>query len=168
MNSRMPDIITKITNPSTGELNTAKIFYTKLNDDPVRCTFDSKTNEFEIMGGKNIINSALNDLAKTSLNENETLIFDPKINAEGLRKGLEERTKKRVNHPDHYTNGDIECIDAIRASMTDSEFSGYCKGNCLKYIWRYDKKNGIEDLKKAEVYLNWLINTLKGEELTKV
>ena len=152
MNSRTPDIITKITNPSTGELNIAKIFYTKLNDDPVRCTFDSKTNEFEIMGGKNIINSALNDLAKTS----------------DLRKGSEEQTKEHVNHPDHYTNGDIECIDAIRASMTDSEFAGYCKGNCLKYIWRYNKKNGIEDLEKAEVYLNWLINTLKGEGLTKV
>ena len=133
MNSRKPDIITKVTNPSTGELNTAKIFYAKLNDDPVRCTFDSKTNEFEIMGGKNIINSALNDLAKTS----------------DLRKGSEEQTKEHVNHPDHYTNGDIECIDAIRASMTDSEFAGYCKGNCLKYIWRYNKKNGIELIEKA-------------------
>lgn len=73
-----------------------------------------------------------------------------------------------VIHPSHYTqNSEIECIDAIRASMDPAAFAGYCKGNCLKYIWRYTGKNGIEDLEKAQVYLTWLINTLKGENLTK-
>ena len=73
-----------------------------------------------------------------------------------------------VLHPSHYTqDSDIECIDAIRASMTPESFAGYCKGNCLKYIWRYSNKNGIEDLEKAKVYLTWLIDTLKGEKLTK-
>lgn len=72
-----------------------------------------------------------------------------------------------VNHPSHYTLGEIECIDDIKASMTPDEFAGYCKGNCLKYIWRYREKNGIEDLEKANVYLTWLINTTKGENLTK-
>ena len=73
-----------------------------------------------------------------------------------------------VIHPSHYTqNSEIECIDAIKASMTPESFAGYCKGNCLKYIWRYDGKNGVEDLEKAKVYLTWLINTLKGEKLTK-
>ena len=73
-----------------------------------------------------------------------------------------------VIHPSHYVQDDgIECIDAIRASMTSKQFAGYCKGNCLKYIWRYENKNGIEDLEKANVYLTWLINTLKGEDLSK-
>ena len=72
-----------------------------------------------------------------------------------------------VLHPSHYTEGSIECIDAIRASMTDDEFVGYCKGNCEKYIWRFNNKNGVEDLEKAQVYLTWLINTLKGEPLKK-
>ena len=67
-----------------------------------------------------------------------------------------------VDHPSHYTSGGIECIDAIRSSMTADQFAGYCKGNCLKYIWRYAQKNGVEDLYKARVYLNWLIDILTG------
>ena len=64
-----------------------------------------------------------------------------------------------VNHPEHYCKGGVECIDAIRASMSQESFAGYCKGNCLKYIWRYEDKNGIEDLHKAVVYLKWLLET---------
>jgi len=64
----------------------------------------------------------------------------------------------QVNHPKHYTNGSIECIDAIKASMTDIEFSGYLKGNILKYLWRYRlKSNPSEDLLKANWYLTRLI-----------
>lgn len=62
-----------------------------------------------------------------------------------------------VNHPNHYCKGGVECIDAIRASMTTEAFAGYCKGNVLKYVWRYESKGGVEDLDKALVYLNWLI-----------
>lgn len=62
-----------------------------------------------------------------------------------------------VNHPQHYTKGGVECIDAIKASMTAEAFAGYCKGNVLKYLWRYESKGGVEDLDKALVYLNWLI-----------
>ena len=66
-----------------------------------------------------------------------------------------------VNHPEHYTSGGIECIDAIRASLGDKEFADYCKGNILKYLWRYRRKNGVEDLRKAQVYLNWMIEAEK-------
>ena len=62
-----------------------------------------------------------------------------------------------VNHPQHYCKGGVECIEAIRASMTDEAFAGYCKGNVMKYIFRYENKGGVEDLNKALVYLNWLI-----------
>ena len=62
-----------------------------------------------------------------------------------------------VNHPEHYTQGGIECIAAIRASMTADGFCDYCKGNIIKYLWRWRDKGGIADLKKARVYLNWLI-----------
>lgn len=67
-----------------------------------------------------------------------------------------------VNHPSHYTQGDIECIDAIKASMSVWEFRGYLKGNIQKYIWRYnDKLKPQEDLKKAQWYLNQLIKTFE-------
>ena len=70
-----------------------------------------------------------------------------------------------VNSPPHYNSGDIECIDAIKESMSSEAFKGYLKGNIQKYIWRYENKKGVEDLKKAQWYLNKLIKTL---EKTKI
>ena len=67
-------------------------------------------------------------------------------------------TNDAVQHPSHYTQGGIECIEAIKASMTADGFCDYCKGNIIKYIWRWRDKGGVEDLRKASVYLNWLIN----------
>ena len=62
-----------------------------------------------------------------------------------------------VNRPAHYADKQIEVIDYMRDTLTAEQLEGYCRGNVIKYISRYDKKNGVEDLKKAEVYLKWLI-----------
>lgn len=64
-----------------------------------------------------------------------------------------------VKHPNHYCSGDVECIDAIRASMTQAGFVDYCKGNVIKYLFRWEYKGGLQDLKKAQVYLNWAVET---------
>jgi len=64
--------------------------------------------------------------------------------------------KDPVNHPEHYTSGNIECLDAIRAALGDN-YKYYVQGNVLKYIWRFNHKNGLEDLKKARFYLDDLI-----------
>ena len=71
----------------------------------------------------------------------------------------------KINKPNHYA-GEIECIECIKASMSKPEFMAYLKGNVMKYIWRYDKKNYLEDLRKAEVYLKWMIeeSTVKIKE----
>jgi hypothetical protein len=61
-----------------------------------------------------------------------------------------------VNHPTHYNKAGIETIDALEAMLGDG-FESYLQGNIMKYLWRYKYKNGIEDLKKAEWYLNKLI-----------
>ena len=67
-----------------------------------------------------------------------------------------------VNNPSHYTQGSVECIEAIESSMTSDAFSGFLKGNVMKYIWRYEnKENELQDLEKAQWYLNKLINFLK-------
>jgi hypothetical protein len=66
--------------------------------------------------------------------------------------------KDSVNHPSHYTQGKIECIDAIEeATKGLFGISAVCVANVIKYIWRYKFKNGIEDLKKARWYLDKLI-----------
>ena len=66
-----------------------------------------------------------------------------------------------VNQPNHYTFGGVECIEALRACMTKEAFCGFCKGNIMKYLWRYEHKNKVEDLKKARQYLNWLIEQME-------
>ena len=62
-----------------------------------------------------------------------------------------------VNNPPHYKQGDIECIDAIKAALTEEEFRGYCKGNALKYIWRERHKGVNESLAKANWYIAKLL-----------
>ena len=76
---------------------------------------------------------------------------------------LAELAADPVNHPAHYTQGGIECIDAIQASMTVEEYAGYLKGQVIKYIWRYKHKGKpAEDLKKARFYLDRLIGQTEG------
>ena len=70
-----------------------------------------------------------------------------------------------VNKPSHYNTGSIECIEGIQASMSAEAFAGYLKGNCMKYLWRYDYKGKpVEDLQKAQWYLAKLLNVVVFEE----
>jgi hypothetical protein len=66
-----------------------------------------------------------------------------------------------VESPSHYNNGSVECIDYLKDNMPYDNFLGYLEGNCKKYLhrWRY-KKKPLEDLKKAQWYLNRLIKEL--------
>ena len=67
--------------------------------------------------------------------------------------------KDMVNHPDHYmSETGLEAIDVIEAFTFDlTGIEAVCTGNALKYLCRWKKKNGLQDLKKAEWYLNRLI-----------
>lgn len=70
--------------------------------------------------------------------------------------------KDNVNHPSHYTQGKVECIDALEsATIGKSGIEAVCVANIIKYLWRYEEKNGLEDVKKAQFYLNRLIATLE-------
>tara|TARA_S200002703_G_scaffold1084_1_gene1867 strand:- start:341 stop:598 length:258 start_codon:yes stop_codon:yes gene_type:complete len=71
-------------------------------------------------------------------------------------KMMAEKEQDMVNHPKHYNESGIECIDALEAMLGDG-FESYLQGNIVKYLWRYKYKNGVEDLKKAQWYLNKLI-----------
>lgn len=71
--------------------------------------------------------------------------------------------KDNVNHPIHYTQGKVECIDALEsATIGKSGIEAVCVANIIKYLWRYEEKNGLEDIKKAQFYLNRLIDTLEN------
>lgn len=71
-----------------------------------------------------------------------------------------------VAHQSHYSSQKIQPIVYMMDTMTPEQFKGYLKGNVIKYISRYQRKNGIEDLEKAKVYLSWLIEFEKEGEIT--
>lgn len=69
-----------------------------------------------------------------------------------------------VNHPKHYTQGKIECIDAIEAAVSElSGLDAVCTANVIKYVWRWKHKNGLQDLRKAQWYLEKLINLQEAQ-----
>jgi len=73
----------------------------------------------------------------------------------------EPQAHDSVNHPSHYTHGNIECIEAIEAALGVAGFVDYCKGNAMKYIWRAGRKSDdVEDLRKAAWYCNRAAQTL--------
>ena len=76
--------------------------------------------------------------------------------------------KSEINHPNHYADRKIETITYIRDNMTKEQFQGYLEGNILKYISRYKKKNGLQDLLKANWYLNKLIQELTDDNRTNL
>ena len=79
-----------------------------------------------------------------------------------LKEELEVKIEKEdvVNHPKHYTQGEIECIEVIKYinnKLHMEGYEGYCLGNFIKYIWRCNFKNGWEDINKAIFYLDKLL-----------
>lgn len=78
-----------------------------------------------------------------------------------------ENSESRVAHPAHYqTSNGLETIDVMEAFTEDmAGYEAVCTSNVLKYICRWKKKNGIEDLKKAEWYLKRLIEHIESSEV---
>ena len=68
------------------------------------------------------------------------------------------QTNDPIN-PNHYKEGDVECIEAIKSSLDTNAFHGYLKASVMKYLWRYDKKdNPALCLGKAQWFMNRLVN----------
>ena len=67
-----------------------------------------------------------------------------------------------VNHPSHYTQGGIECIDAMVSAFGKEAVATYCRINAFKYIWRSDHKGGKEDIEKAAWYLRKYLELKKS------
>jgi len=71
---------------------------------------------------------------------------------------------KDVVNPQHYKNGEVECIEAIKSAVVGKDgFSGYLVGNVIKYLWRYESKGKVTDLEKSNWYLNKLIDYEKNK-----
>ena len=69
--------------------------------------------------------------------------------------------------PNHYKSCSIECIDAMILAFGADSVAEFCLINAFKYIWRYKDKNGLEDLNKAEYYINKSEELSRGDATTK-
>mgnify|MGYP003137990260 FL=1 len=94
--------------------------------------------------------------AYMKMKEDEERLMDDYYN----KKLLTTKTDM-VNSPPHYNKAGIECIEAISAATADG-YEYYLQGNIMKYVWRYRYKNGTEDLKKAQWYLEKLVEEVEG------
>jgi hypothetical protein len=89
----------------------------------------------------------------------------PVLNGSALKKLLEE-SNIVVDKPPHYNTGSIECIDYLKDNMTTEAFRGYLEGNTKKYMHRFRYKGKqLEDLKKAQWYLNYLIKEMETKDI---
>ena len=92
---------------------------------------------------------------------------NPRANDDRLEQDLNECIGQEVdviNHPSHYTKGNIECIDAIEsATVGKTGIEAVAVANVIKYLWRYEEKGGLESVRKAQWYLNKLISELESK-----
>lgn len=68
-----------------------------------------------------------------------------------------------VNHPSHYESGKFECIDVMEETQGKEAVMDFCICNAFKYLYRHNRKNGIEDIKKAKWYLDKYIELSEKE-----
>ena len=95
--------------------------------------------------------------------EMDTDVFPPETKL-GTNPPREQAGADPVNHPKHYVQGGIECIDVIRAARGTEGCIQFCVGNAIKYLFRdAHKGRPLEDLKKAQWYINKAVELMKGE-----
>ena len=98
------------------------------------------------------------------------LLKDTQYGWEESELELIEPIQDNVKSPSHYQMTGLEpyeSVDVIKSTLTKIEFKGWCKGNALKYNMRERKKNGLEDLQKAGVNQEWVIEADKAIKIEK-
>ena len=95
----------------------------------------------------------------------ETDIFKPYHHQTDHIANVSRQLNDNVNSPSHYNSGAVECIDAIEAMLSPEEYTGYLRGNSLKYRWRFRYKGKpVEDLRKANWYEDRLLKFMEDNK----
>ena len=95
----------------------------------------------------------------------ETDIFKPYHHQTDHIANVSRQLNDNVNSPSHYNSGTVECIDAIEAMLSPEEYTGYLRGNSLKYRWRFRYKGKpVEDLRKANWYEDRLLKFMEDNK----
>ena len=78
---------------------------------------------------------------------------------------FEEARENEIRNPHHYTQGTVECIDALASMLTSEQFVAHCRATAVKYLWRAPLKGDEEgDLQKAKMYIEFALSRLSEEE----
>lgn len=135
------------------------------------CIFIESTDDFEWIGTpKPIMEKFVNFLIEkhSRLKEIDIVCYGVNYVAKLLDEELFNFSKNdsnpnTVNHPMHYNTASIECIDLMQELYGLEAVKYFCKCNALKYLYRADNKNGLEDIKKAAWYLNKIVEVSKND-----
>ena len=133
-------------------------FYGRCDNCELRKKYDAKTNKYT-----DDYRCVFDDMDDEMLNKcyNWFKELGP-ADCENVENECCDKESDMVNHPSHYTQGGIECIDALKAAtVSKTGIEAVCTANAIKYLWRYEEKNGIEDVKKARWYIDRLIKELE-------
>lgn len=113
-------------------------------------------------------------LGTVEIKENMTTEeLDKKISEviEGFQNGIEKKqqvlsSEDNVKSPKHYKleGLNVESIEVIKSVLGHEGFKAFCKGNTMKYLIRAEKKNGLEDYKKAKTYLDWYLKECENND----
>lgn len=80
-----------------------------------------------------------------------------------------EALEDSISHPAHYTQGRIECIDAMRSAFGEVALMDYCVMNAFKYIWRHRLKEcPSRDLGKARWYLDYALHISEDIDMGRI
>lgn len=76
-----------------------------------------------------------------------------------IRRENKLNNNDNIKSPKHYKleGLNVESIEVIKSVLGQEGFKAFCKGNTMKYLIRAEKKNGLEDYKKAKTYLDWYL-----------
>ena len=78
----------------------------------------------------------------------------PILKKNNVRKTIMD--KQSIERPSHYTQGDVECIDAMVSAFGEEAVKDYCRINAFKYVWRIKSKDSVEsNTLKAIWFLRW-------------
>ena len=99
------------------------------------------------------------------LNENNRCVFMPKIEA-GRGREVEKYITEEdvVNHHSHYESGKFECIEVMLETQGKEAVLNFCLCNAFKYLYRHNRKNGLEDIKKSQWYINKYVELAGSDE----
>lgn len=83
-----------------------------------------------------------------------------------MRRENKLNNNDNIKSPKHYKleGLNVESIEVIKSVLGQEGFKAFCKGNTMKYLIRAEKKNGLEDYKKAKTYLDWFLKECESND----